>query len=473
MSAVIYARQSLDRDGQAAAVERQLADCRALAAQHGLTVEREYVDNDVSASKGVRPAFSALLEDVRAGRVTTIVVWHTDRLYRRVRDLITLVEIAEKHTLRILTVRAGDLDLSTPAGRMLAGMLGHAARYEVEQKGARQVAANAQRAERGVWQFSRRPYGYERVDGVVRVVEAEAAVLREAYRRYLNGDTYYAIAEDFNARGISTLSGRPWSITLLRARLRNPAYAGIREYKGVVVGAGDWEPIIDRATWDEYLRMRTRRKVRHDWSNATKYLLSGLAECGVCGGRMLARPNYSRSGTKQATIAYACQTNWCTQRNQARLDELVEAVIIARFSRPDVLELVRVSDDLEPYETEARELRRRWDDLAELVADGTLRPAAVREQKAVLQQKLERIQMRIDAARSSSTATDLALAEDTAARWAQLGLPQKRSIIASLLTVRVNRQQNPRVFDPNDVAIEWVAAGAPGTVAPGRGPSTE
>jgi site-specific DNA recombinase len=455
MTTVIYARQSLDRDGQGTAIDRQLGDCRDLAASHGLTVMREYIDNDVSASKGTRPAFTELLGDIRAGSVSTIIVWHTDRLYRRVRDLVNIVELAEKHALRILTARAGDLDLSTPAGRMLAGMLGHAARYEVEQKGARQVAANAQRAQQGVWQFSIRPYGYERVDGAVRVVEGEAQVIREAYRRYLNGETYYAIAEDFNRRGITTLNGKPWSVTLVRARLRNPAYAGIREYKGEVVGDGNWEPIIDRGTWNEYIRMRSRRKVRHDWSNATKYLLSGLAECGVCGERMLARPTYGRQQSKTVTMSYACQTNWCTQRNQARLDHLVEKVIVERFSRPDVLDLVRVPEHMEPLEAEARELRRRWDDLAGLVADGTLRPAAVREQKAILQQRLERIQSQIDVASNSSTSTDLALAADTASRWQELGLPAKRSLIASLMTIKVDRQVNPRVFDPSDVSIDW------------------
>ena len=86
MSTVIYVRQSKDRDGEGAAVGRQLADCRALAARHDLVVTAEFSDNDVSASKGVRPAFAELISSIRAGQVTTIIVWHTDRLYRRVRS---------------------------------------------------------------------------------------------------------------------------------------------------------------------------------------------------------------------------------------------------------------------------------------------------------------------------------------------------------------------------------------------------
>lgn len=459
MSAVIYARQSLDRHGEGAAVDRQLKDCRALALSAAVEVSREYVDNDVSASKGVRPAFSELLGAIKRGEVDTIVVWHTDRLYRRVRDLIEIVELAEQRKLKILTVKAGDLDLATPAGRMLAGMLGHAARYEVEQKGARQVAANVQRAEAGVWQFSNRPYGYERQNGVVAIVPHEADIIREAYARYLAGDTYYAIVEDFNLRGVLTVKGGSWSITQLRDRLRNPAYAGIREYKGEPVATGDWEPIIDRTTWDAYLRSRTRRKIRHDWGNKTKHLLSGLILCGVCGEPMMARPEYrtAKDGTKTTTHAYACQANWCTQRNLARLDDLVQRVIVARFSQADVLELMRPDIDVSPLEREAVELTARHDDLAALLADGTLTAAAVREQSSIIRARLERLRAQIDAARGADGLTDLALAENTAKHWNALQLPQRRLLIASLITVTVNKQQNPRRFNPEDVVIDWKA----------------
>jgi hypothetical protein len=49
MAAVIYVRQSLDRDGEGSAVARQLAECRDHAERRKLEVVHEYVDNDVSA----------------------------------------------------------------------------------------------------------------------------------------------------------------------------------------------------------------------------------------------------------------------------------------------------------------------------------------------------------------------------------------------------------------------------------------
>jgi site-specific DNA recombinase len=460
METVIYARQSLDRDGTGAAVDRQVSDCLALAERLSLIVAREFVDNDVSASKGVRPAFTELLAAVRAGTVSTIIVWHTDRLYRRVRDLVELVELAETHALKILTVKAGDLDLNNSTGRMLAQIMGAVARQEVEHKAERQITANEQRAIAGVWQFSNRPYGYERVDGVVRVVEAEAAIIREAFDRYLAGETYYAIAQDLNARGVPTLRGGQWTMTQLRDRLRNPAYAGRRTRHGEDVAQGDWEPIVTPEVWERFATVKARRAVRHEWSNGTKYLLSGLAICGVCGGRMLARPEYGKrqaDGSKTVRMTYSCTTGWCVARDLAKVDQLVEAALFARLTMPDAVGALTPATDVAPLVAESQEIRARRDDLAAALAEGALTLAAVREQSGRLQKRLDTLQEQISAAEGGSQLSTLLLASSVQTHWRErMSLPQKRMTIASLMSVTIRKQQNVRVFDPEDVVIEWL-----------------
>src|SRR5215217_396901 len=110
LRAAIYARQSLDRTGEGMAVMRQLAECRDLAKRNGWKVAEEFVDNDVSASsRKPRPEWTRLLADLEAGRYDVLVCWHTDRLYRRLRDLVDVVEIAERRALRIASVKASDI----------------------------------------------------------------------------------------------------------------------------------------------------------------------------------------------------------------------------------------------------------------------------------------------------------------------------------------------------------------------------
>src|SRR5215469_8165872 len=86
-AAGIYARISLDDDGQGAGVKRQLTDCRKAAKEQGWPIVDEYVDNDVSAYSGKRrPAFERMLADLAAGTIDGVVTYHTDRLARSLRD---------------------------------------------------------------------------------------------------------------------------------------------------------------------------------------------------------------------------------------------------------------------------------------------------------------------------------------------------------------------------------------------------
>jgi site-specific DNA recombinase len=452
MVTVVYARQSLDRDGQGHAVERQLDECRALAERLGLTVDAEYVDNDISATSGkARPSFKAML-DSQPG---AIIAWHQDRLLRLTRDLEQVISL----NVPVYTVTAGTLDLTTPAGRAVARTVAAWSQYEGEQKATRQIAANGQRAAKGKWQFSNRPYGYRRVDGAVQVVEAEADVLRDAYTRYIAGETYYSIVADLNARSIPTLGGGTWTMPQLRDRLKNPAYAGIRMYRGEAVADGDWEPIISRAVWDEYQRARTSRKRPRTWSSRTKHLLSGLALCGVCGAAMLARPEYSRpgpDGTKRVTMTYQCTTSWCVSRNLSRVDAVVEAAIVDRLSQPDARDLLTPREDVQPLVAASDKLRERKDELAALFAEGHISSQALREQSTNLQRQLDDNDRRIREAHGSSELSGLLLSADIAEHWRTvMTLPQRRMLISALMTITIRKQQNTRRFDPADIDIRW------------------
>src|SRR5262249_31586825 len=147
--------------GQRAGVERQLKDCKALARRLKATVIDQFDDNDISAFNGTtRPGFEAMLKALQRGAVDTIIVWHPDRLYRRMKDLQRLIDVVDTGGIDIKSVNGGDLDLSNSTGKMLARILGSVAEQESEHKGERQRSANIQRAEVGSWWSSQRCFGY-------------------------------------------------------------------------------------------------------------------------------------------------------------------------------------------------------------------------------------------------------------------------------------------------------------------------
>ena len=453
MSAAIYVRQSVDRHGRAEAVDRQLDACRELCESHGWTVGEVYSDNDTSAtSLKLRPEWTRLLRDLRTGRHDVLVCWHTDRLYRRLRDLVELVELAEARSLRICTVKAADLDLGTPSGRMLAGMLGSAARYEVEQKGARQVAANRARAQRGVVLWTRRPFGFERNGANVFVVEAEAAVVRDAAQRVLDGATLASIARDLNAADVPTSTGTTWSVTTLRRVLLNPRIAGRVVYRGTDMGDEHVAPaILDSETFSRVLAKLTDPRRRTAASTAAKYLLSGLVMCGRCDTRMYATPVVNRGRRWMTYKCFTCRL----ARKLNDVDGLVTQVVLARLSRPDAARLLAPQVDVADLYARATDLRDRRDVLAVLLADGLQSEAAVREQSARLTSEIADLDRQIEAATGASPLTSIVGADDVAARWEGLGLTIRRAIVVALLTATVLPVGKGRKFEPEHVAIEW------------------
>lgn len=447
---VIYCRISQDRDGDQIKVERQLRDCRALAAKLGLAVDQVYVDNDTSATNGkARPAFEEMLR----ARPSAIITWHQDRLLRLSADLEKVIAL----DVPVYAVTSGHLDLSTPAGRAVGRTVAAWSTYEGEQKAVRQRSANEQRAENGEWPFSRRPFGYDRVGQGryrrIEIVPEEAEIVREGYRRYLAGESYYALADDWNRRGVPTHGDdTAWSMSRVRAMLRNERYAGLTSYKGVRVEpkAITWEPLIDRATWDSYISMRDGRKRSGSWSTQTKHLLAGLIHCDVCSERMGARPDHGR-------MVYSCTTNWCTSRGAADVESLVVGVVLRRLADPKVIERLRETPDTGPLEAERRDLEARRNDLADLVADGLLDRVKARERAQGLTERIDALTRRLTAMRADSPLTDLALAASIPERWNELPLVAQRRVIEEVgIDVRVRKvRPGRRPFDPASVAITW------------------
>jgi len=456
MKAVLYLRQSLDRSGEGAAIGRQEAECRELAERHGWEIVKVYTDNDRSATHGKRPGWTQLLSDLRAGMYDVLACWHTDRLYRRLRDLVEIVEIAESRALRIASVKAADVDLSTPAGRMIAGMLGAAARYEVEQKGARQVAANRARAQAGVSRWTTRPYGYDMEADTVVVVESEAAELRQAAGRLLAGDTSAAVVRDMNRRGLTTAAGKPWTAGTLHRLLANPRHAGRVAYRGEDYGTGSWPAVFDPETFDQLAAVLSDPR-RHAYAASTvaKHLLSGLAVCGRCGDLMYA--NAAPDTIGKDLKVYRCLRLHLARRLD-RVDDVVEEHVIARLTQPDAADLIYPDLDLDRLRGEIVELRGRRDTIVEMLADGLADPGKAREQTTRLTGRISVLERDIMTAAGSAPLAQLVTGDDVRAVWVGLEMAAKREVIRLLFTVRILPAGRGTRFDPTQIEVKRVAS---------------
>jgi hypothetical protein len=101
-----------------------------------------------------------------------------------------------------------------------------------------------------------RPYGY--TGNGQAIIEEEAEIVCEVFRRYLDGESPLGIAQDLTARGVTTSKGKTWQPENVR-HLSSNFVAGVRIHQGEQVGTGTWPAIIDRGQWDEVQRFREYR----------------------------------------------------------------------------------------------------------------------------------------------------------------------------------------------------------------------
>jgi site-specific DNA recombinase len=374
---------SLDPTGKEAGVTRQLEESRRKAAELGLTVVHELSDNDISATTGkVRPGFQALVKLVEKGLVDTVVVWHPDRLYRVLKDLVPLMDLAQRRGLSIVSVTAGEMDLNTPHGRMMAGILGSISTNEGEHKSERMRLAYKDRATRGHWNFTHRPYAYQRAtDGSVVQVSTEATILREMYSRFYDGgESRHAIAKDLNARGHLTTNGNPWTVSKIRDTLENPANAGFIRYQGEIVGKGLHEGVITEDEWEAYHGSSSKRNTVSTFSKNATSLLSGLIACGVCGGKVY------RKARATGKYEYSCSVKRCVSIGASDADKAVRSEVLSALllGPADLVPVDEHGVSLTGLAEALRGLEGRRSAVLSLVAEGLASLASVRPQLEAL-----------------------------------------------------------------------------------------
>lgn len=300
--AAIYARISKDLALEGLGVARQLKDCRALAEKFGWTVVEEFSDNDVSASGGKsRPAYERLKALMEARAVDVVVVYAADRSHRNSRELEDWIDLAARTGINIHSVTNGTIDLSTPDGVTMARVVTAFASGEVAKNKSRILRKHLELAESGAW-FGQKCYGYT-AEG--KIVEEEAAIIKEMAARVLHGEGFNDIARDLTARGIPTARGANWRASTIQNILRAPRIAGLRVHHGKISAKGQWDAIVSEET-SAILRAKLApgRPEGSKRGGARKHLLTGLLVCHKCGTGMVKCTN-----GKTKKPSYRCPRN--------------------------------------------------------------------------------------------------------------------------------------------------------------------
>lgn len=490
--ALLYGRVSkgTGHTGQrdTASVNQQLDHGRRRAASQDWQIIGEFRDDGISASRyaatKIRPDWQQAIDAIIAGQCDVLVLWEVSRATRDRMPYAALIASCIEGDVWIDV--GGKLhDPSDPDdGFMLDLMAGLAVRESgvTSKRIRRDVEARAQAGT----PHGKLPYGYRRIyeqrpAGRVlleQVPDPETApVVTELAARLLAGESAYAIAADFDRRKIPSPETvralrahgpdapmTPWRLETVRDLALSPTLAGQRIHQGRIVGEAAWRPIISPADHVALTALlRGENYVRQHRPGTVQHLLSGIAECGVCGSplrHMLNRglPSYWCPGPER-------RGNGCVSRSKVKLDALVTLHVVSRLTDGDLLGDLSASRDgvhrqAGEAATQLRDLRAQLSAFVSAAAEGKVSAESFAAIEPGLQRKIAEAAGRVPQA-GPIPALVLTLAGPHAApMWDGLGLDDRRLVIRSLVSVTVNRTSLPkgsRVFDTStvDIADRW------------------
>lgn len=462
-TAAIYARISSD-DGTALGVARQIEDCTALATKRGWEIVETFVDNDVSASSGVRrPEYERLIDDIKHDKLNALVVWDVDRLTRTPSELEQFIGLADAHSIALASV-GGEVDLATPQGRLTARIKGSVARHEVEQSSRRLKRKFLERAEAGK-SHGKVAYGYVRepkfdtsgvlVGYVEQLHPVQAEVIRKATAHLLAGEPLRSVVTSLNAAGTFSPSGeKAWSGTTLRQVLLRERNAGRRVHQGHVIGKGEWPAILDEDTFDRLVAMLRDPRRRTNSGSEVVHLLSGIAKCGRCGGTLRGTKAHV-SGKKRQPRAYSCTSCFKLRRKADAVDEVVEGIVIARLSRPDAAGLFGGNPDaMRQASAQAQAVEARMEIAADQFADGGITGPQLERITTKLKPQLEAARASLRA-HEPSPEMDEFTGPQAEQAWGRASIDRKRAVIEAIMTITILSSGAGKSFDPEQVKIEW------------------
>lgn len=205
MQTIAYLRKSKTLPGSAhVSWAVQEAAIRELAARHGDEPEMLSDWNRSGKATANRPGYLRLRTMVEERAVSVVYAYSLSRLSRSLLELLDLLRLCEASGVTIRTARDGDVDYSTPIGRLYVTIVAAVAAFERELDSERardRVAAQRARGDR----LGRLPYGARAGDDVAAVVGA-----------YEEAGTLLGAARILNAAGLKSHLGRSWGQRSIR-----------------------------------------------------------------------------------------------------------------------------------------------------------------------------------------------------------------------------------------------------------------
>lgn len=292
ITCAIYPRKSKANDNSQS-MEQQISDCRRYIEEHFPSAKICIYDKDYALtghSTKKRKDFLRMMDDVRAGRIQTVVIMRYDRIARNMRDFCNLYHDMEDAGCNLVSV-SQQIDTSTPYGKNFMYQMAAMAELEWAIISERYKDSARYKREHGFAYTGRVPYGYMIKmceDGHKRVVkdpDHDAMVVFNYYRECRN--------KHQTIRYMKSIGYEKFNYDILRTMFDADMYCG--KVKG---NDHFCEPYMTESDLEELRSL----KVVKNTPSGNVYIFSQLLKCPLCGNNMSA----TKGGTNGNFLYYRC-----------------------------------------------------------------------------------------------------------------------------------------------------------------------
>jgi len=465
VKAAIYARYSSDLQ-RPESIEDQVRQCKEFIQSKDWVLHEHniFTDYAITGTDTNRPEYTRLRAGAQTGHYQCIVVDDLSRLGRDTAESIRIFREFGSLGVSIVSVSDG-IDTSQSASKLpyyFKSIMNEIYLDDLRDKVLRGMKGQVERG----YSVGGRVYGYRREEiidpsgsrdkhgrlkrlGVkIEVDPDQAEIVRYIFNLKLKGLGIKSITKILNEKGVEPPQNpranhkRSWATSTVWAILSNAKYIGDWTWnkckwpkklessrrKKVALPESEWVVniredlrIIDQETWDLIQDQKRKRRPINPVKNGkltgyqgtghrAKYLLSGLLECGQCGGSLIVISSGKRS-------VYVCNNHWsrgdtvCTNKvriKRSEIEDLVVETISQRLLNPDTISvlqhrvqkivdaaLAKSIGSLPAIERQLRTEKRELGNLVRFVAQGDT-SSAVRQLISEKEATIDTLQRQID-----------------------------------------------------------------------------
>lgn len=399
-----YCRVStLEQATEGYSLDAQKAKIEKYAEFVGRKIFNYYIDDGYTGSNIHRPALQQMLQDIKIGRISTVVIYKLDRLSRSARDILNLVDLFQSYNVGLYSL-SENIDLSSSFGRAVLTVAAAFAELDRESVIERLVMGKDQRLRSGyILCLNPAPFGYKHNPQTkgYEIVEKEAEIVRDIFDKYIQGYSFRKL-NDYCAEKYK----HPYFSNSMSCKpiIHRFMYTGFFDYKGEIIKGKNFDSIIPLETF--YKAQDALKAHRSEPKRDTSpYLLTGLVYCAKCGNRYVGTCKKYTQKTKTHTNVYVYNLYGCTARikrdknyhpaicdnmkyRAEELDKLVlDRAIALKFNGFTDGDLVNGA--LENLVHSNIDLKSRKEKLLDLYMDGILTKDTLNDRLKVIDKQLE------------------------------------------------------------------------------------